>query len=172
MVAAVHTTAARGADDHTEARPMANQNRRFGKSASLFLTMVLLCSFTQRGEAEDMPDSAHIHHAIDYIEFTVTDMDKAKRFYEAAFDWKFNDYGPEYAGIQKEGGEAGGLRLASEVVTGGPLVVLYSDDLDMTLSSVREAGGQITTEPFDFPGGRRFHFKDPSGNELAVYSTK
>ncbi|HVS15660.1 MAG TPA: VOC family protein [Thermoanaerobaculia bacterium] len=119
-----------------------------------------------------MTTDSHIHHSIDYIEFAVTDMAQAKRFYAAAFDWSFNDYGPDYAGIQKQGGEAGGLRLEPEVSTGGPLVILYSTDLDMTLTKVREAGGRIIKEPFDFPGGRRFHFQDPSGHELAVWSDK
>jgi predicted enzyme related to lactoylglutathione lyase len=119
-----------------------------------------------------MTEKGHIHHAIDYIEFSVTDMTQSKRFYEAAFGWKFNDYGPTYAGIQKQGGEAGGLRLDSKVSPGGPLVILYSNDLEMTNAKVRQAGGRITKEPFDFPGGRRFHFADPSGNELAVWSEK
>ena len=114
----------------------------------------------------------HTHHAIDYIEFVVTDMEDSKRFYKAAFDWKFNDYGPEYAGIQREGGEAGGFRLDTKMSTGGPLVILYSDNLATTLTQVREAGGRIVKEPFAFPGGRRFHFQDPSGNELAVWSEK
>lgn len=118
-----------------------------------------------------MADNGHTHHEIDYIEFVVTDMARSKRFYEAAFDWQFNEYGPDYAGIRKQqGGEAGGLRVGSEVSAGGPLVILYSDDLETTLTRVRDAGGQITQEPFEFPGGRRFHFKDPSGNELAVWS--
>ena len=119
-----------------------------------------------------MADPIHVHHSIDYIEFAVTDMAESKRFYEAAFDWKFSDYGPGYAGIQKQGGEAGGLRLESEVATGGPLVILYSNDLETTLAKVREAGGRILKEPYDFPGGHRFHFEDPSGNELAVYAEK
>lgn len=117
-------------------------------------------------------NSGHVHHSIDYIEFTVTDMAKAKSFYGAAFGWKFNDYGPEYAGIQKETGEAGGLRLDKKVSTGGPLVILYSDDLDKTFAKVKEARGEITQPPFVFPGGRRFHFKDLSGNELAVWAKK
>jgi len=111
------------------------------------------------------------HHVIDYIEFPVLDISKAKRFYGEAFGWKFNDYGPDYAGIQKEGGgEVGGFRLDGKVESGGPLVVLYSKDLTGTLAGVKKAGGRIVKEPFDFPGGRRFHFKDPSGNELAVWS--
>ena len=119
-----------------------------------------------------MADNGHIHHAIDYIEFVVTDMVQAKRFYEAAFGLRFNDYGPDYAGIRKQDGEAGGLRREAVVATGGPLVILYSNDLETSLTRVREAGGRITREPFDFPGGRRFHFQDPSGNELAVWSEK
>jgi hypothetical protein len=120
-----------------------------------------------------MAEGTHNHHEINYIEFSVTDMARSKEFYAAAFGWKFNDYGPDYAGIQKQqGGEVGGLRLQSEVAAGGPLVILYSSDLEATLNLVREAGGQIVVEPFEFPGGRRFQFKDPSGNELAVWTDK
>lgn len=119
-----------------------------------------------------MTNESRIHHGIDYIEFGVTDMVESKRFYQAAFDWGFNDYGPEYAGIQKQGGEAGGLLLVPAVSPGGPLVILYSADLETSLSRVRKAGGRITKEPFGFPGGRRFQFADPSGNELAVWSQK
>jgi predicted enzyme related to lactoylglutathione lyase len=110
------------------------------------------------------------HHAIDYIEITVRDVAAAKRFYSAAFGWQFNDYGPAYAGIKGVDGEVGGLRQALEVRTGGPLVVLYSKDLAKTLQAVQAAGGKIVREPFAFPGGRRFQFTDPSGNELGVWS--
>ena|SRR5690606_13734604 len=114
-----------------------------------------------------------IHHEINYIEFQVRDMDAAKRFYQAAFNWKFNDYGPGYAGIQKHnGGEIGGFRLTDQVATGGALVILYSRDLDSSLAAVNASGGNVTAEPFAFPGGRRFHFRDPSGNELAVWAEK
>ena len=111
------------------------------------------------------------HHAIDYIEFGVTDMAAAQAFYAGAFGWSFTAYGDEYAGIQGEGREVGGLRLEAQVARGGPLVVLFSEDLEATLARVEAAGGVITTAPFDFPGGRRFHFTDPSGNELAVWAT-
>jgi predicted enzyme related to lactoylglutathione lyase len=97
-------------------------------------------------------------------------MSEAKRFYGAAFGWAFNDYGPDYAGIQGPGREMGGLRRDEVVRAGGPLVVLYSRALEDTLAKVKDAGGRIVTEPFSFPGGRRFHFADPSGNELAVWS--
>lgn len=111
----------------------------------------------------------HTHHTIDYIEFSVLDITDAKRFYSAVFGWQFNEYGPEYVGIQKAGGgEVGGLAQAAKVTRGGVLVVLYSKDLEASLKAVVDAGGVIVTPPFEFPGGKRFHFTDPSGNELAV----
>ena len=116
-------------------------------------------------------DAAHTHHAIDYIELSVRDVAAAKRFYAAAFGWQFNDYGPGYAGISGTGREIGGLAQTDSVATGGPLVVLYSRDLDATVAAVRAAGGEIVRTPYSFPGGRRFHFRDPSGNELGVWST-
>jgi predicted enzyme related to lactoylglutathione lyase len=114
--------------------------------------------------------SAHTHHAIDYIEIPVTDIDAAKAFYAAAFGWSLVDYGPDYAGIQGDGKEMGGLRRDAEVRPGGPLVVLYSDDLDASVEAVTGAGGTIVEPIYPFPGGRRFHFADPAGNELAVWS--
>jgi predicted enzyme related to lactoylglutathione lyase len=111
----------------------------------------------------------HTHHAIDYVEITVSDLAAAKQFYTAAFGWAFNDYGPAYAGIQGPERELGGL-TQGEPTPGGPLVVLYSEDLDASLAAVKEAGGAITKEIFSFPGGRRFQFSDPSGNQLAVWA--
>ena len=120
-----------------------------------------------------MTDSTHRHHAIDYIELTVTDLDRAKRFYGEAFGWEFNDYGPAYAGIRSPSGdgEVGGLTPdADGPRAGGPLVLLFSADLDRTLAAVEEAGGEVVQVPYAFPGGRRFHFRDPSGNELGVWA--
>ena len=111
----------------------------------------------------------HTHHAIDYIEITVTDMDAAKAFYTSAFGWSLTDYGPEYAGIGGDGSEQGGLRLDAATE---PLVILYSDNLEATLEAVTEAGGTIAKPIESFPGGRRFHFTDPAGNELAVWSER
>ena len=110
------------------------------------------------------------HHAIDYIEFSVADMAEAKQFYGDAFGWEFNEYGPGYVGIKQGDGEAGGLRKVDAVAVGGPLVVLYSGDLPATLAAVEAAGGRIVQDIFEFPGGRRFQFLDPSDNELAVYT--
>ena len=120
--------------------------------------------------SDPTPPAEHRHHSIDYLELAVTDMGAAQRFYTEAFGWEFTQYGPDYAGIKKPGGEAGGLRKEASVTRGGPLPVLFSQDLDATLAGVRGAGGEICAEPFEFPGGRRFHFLDPSGNELAVWA--
>ena len=115
----------------------------------------------------------HQHHAIDYIELAVVDMADARRFYAVAFGWEFNDYGPDYTGIRRAGGgEVGGMRLDSSVQRGGPLVILYSDDIDASVKAVEAAGGEIVKAPFVFPGCRRVHFRDPAGNELAVWSPK
>jgi predicted enzyme related to lactoylglutathione lyase len=117
-------------------------------------------------------DIAHVHHAIDYIEIAVTDMDAAKDFYASAFGWSLVDYGPDYAGIQVDAKEVGGLRRDSEVRVGGPLVILYSEDLEGSVEAVTAAGGTILKPIYAFPGGRRFHFADPAGNELAVWSDR
>lgn len=114
--------------------------------------------------------NVHVHHAIDYVEIAVTDLEAAKAFYSSAFGWTLVDYGPEYAGIQGDGKEQGGLRSDTEVRAGGPLVVLYSDDLEATAEAVTAAGGAIVAPIYAFPGGRRFHFADPAGNELGVWS--
>jgi predicted enzyme related to lactoylglutathione lyase len=130
------------------------------------------CNGSEKLEETALDASKHSHNAIDYIEFTVTDMAESKAFYSAAFDWKFNDYGPDYAGIQGDGREAGGFTVGARPNAGGSLVILFSEELDESLAKVRAAGGVIVTEPFEFPGGRRFHFTDPSGNELAVWAYK
>lgn len=112
--------------------------------------------------------SQHMHHSMDYIEFTVTDLPIAKKFFSEAFGWEFTDYAPVYAGIKGPDREVGGLTVG-EVNPGGPLVVLFSENLEDTLEKVESAGGRIVKEIFDFPGGRRFHFQEPSGNEMAVW---
>ena len=114
----------------------------------------------------------NVHHAINYIELNVTDLAAARAFYSAAFGWEFNEYGPAYAGIRSPDGEGevGGLNGTEAPVPGGPLVLLFSDDLDATVSAVEQAGGGVVAAPYEFPGGRRFHFSDPSGNVLGVWS--
>lgn len=108
---------------------------------------------------------------IDYIEFPVTDMEAAKQFYAGVFGWEMKDWGPDYASF-KDGRLDGGFRAATEVARGGSLVVLYSTDLEGIKATIESHGGKIVQDIFEFPGGRRFHFLDPSGNELAVWSDR
>jgi uncharacterized protein len=108
---------------------------------------------------------------IDYIEFPALDIAKTKAFYTGVFGWKFTDYGPDYTSFE-DGRLAGGFYRRGPVAAGGPLVVIYAGDLAGVQAKVQAAGGAIVKEIFSFPGGRRFHFTDPSGNELAVWSDK
>ena len=107
----------------------------------------------------------------DYIEFTVHDIAKAKAFYGAVFGWTFTDYGPSYASFD-DGRVGGGFTSDGAVHPGGPLMVFYAADLDATQARVKACGGTIVKLPFAFPGGRRFHFTDPDGYEVAVWSDK
>ncbi len=106
---------------------------------------------------------------IDYVEFSATDIEATKRFYTEVFGWKFEDYGPDYTAF-RDGRMGGGFARVDQMVRGGPLVVIYASDLESVLESVKTAGGRITKKIFSFPGGRRFQFADPNGNELAVWS--
>jgi uncharacterized protein len=106
---------------------------------------------------------------IDYIEFPAQDAAKAKEFYAAAFGWKFEDYGPQYTSFH-DGRLAGGFSADESERPAKPLVVIYAADLEAAQRAVEQAGGKITRPVFSFPGGRRFHFTDPGGNELAVWS--
>jgi len=106
---------------------------------------------------------------IDYVELTVADVERSKAFYGSSFGWTFKDYGPTYCEF-RDGRLTGGFTQGSQPTAGGPLVVLYADDLAGAKRRVEAAGGRIAKPPFDFPGGQRFHFLDPDGYELAVWS--
>ncbi|MGB3875967.1 MAG: VOC family protein [Shinella zoogloeoides] len=109
---------------------------------------------------------------IDYIEFNVSDIAKSKAFYGGAFGWTFTDYGPDYCEFQ-DGRLTGGFTTTAPVAAGGgPLVILFADDLEDALARIETAGGKIVRPIFAFPGGRRFHFADPDGYELAVWSDR
>jgi uncharacterized protein len=107
------------------------------------------------------------HEQIQYIEFLSNDLARAKKFYTDAFGWTFTDYGPDYAAF--EGDHVDGGFTTGQPVKGSVLVILYSEKLEDTKSKVEKAGGKIVKEIFSFPGGRRFHFEDMDGNELAVW---
>lgn len=116
------------------------------------------------------PNAAN-DHRIDYIEMPATDIAATKQFYATAFGWKFTDYGPDYTSFE-DGRLAGGFAKGRAAPPGGALIVIYAVDLADAERRVRSAGGKIVKPPFTFPGGRRFHFADPSGNELAVWSER
>ena len=109
---------------------------------------------------------------IDYLEFPASDFEATKTFYRTVFDWEFTDYGPDYCSFE-DGKLTGGFyksELRSTTEGGAVLVVLYATKLEDTLERVLAAGGKEQKPIFSFPGGRRFHFLDPHGNELAVWS--
>jgi len=106
---------------------------------------------------------------INYIEFKAHDLEAIKAFYTAAFDWKFTDYGPTYTAFENSG-VAGGFEKTDDDIVNGALVVLYHSDLEGIRAKVKATGGKIVKDIFSFPGGRRFHFMDPGGNELAIWS--
>ncbi|MBA2390903.1 MAG: VOC family protein [Geodermatophilaceae bacterium] len=109
-----------------------------------------------------------MHEPIDYIELPGGDLAATKSFYTDAFGWGFTDFGPTYAGFQGAGLD-GGLAGGDAATSAAPLVLLKADDLDDALERVTTSGGTITAPIFEFPGGRRFHFRDPAGNELGVW---
>lgn len=112
------------------------------------------------------------HDKINYIEFPARNIEATKAFFSKAFAWSFQDYGPEYTSFSNAG-IAGGFfkaEVSGSAENGSALIVLYSNDLESTYSRVVDAGGNILKEIFSFPGGRRFHFTEPSGNEFAVWS--
>ena len=106
---------------------------------------------------------------IDYIELPATDISATKQFYNSAFGWKFEDYGPDYTSFF-DGRLAGGFTRGIPGPARGLLLVIYASDLAAAQKKIESAGGKIVKEIFSFPGGRRFHFADPNGNELAVWS--
>lgn len=111
---------------------------------------------------------------INYIEFPACNFSATKAFFSQVFDWQFEDYGPEYSAFSNAGIEGGFYQsdLKSRTQHGAALVVFYTEELEKVLAEIQQAGGEICQDIFAFPGGRRFHFVEPSGNEFAVWSDK
>jgi len=109
---------------------------------------------------------------INYVEFPAKDIEATKAFFTKVFGWSFVDYGPDYTAFSGESIDAGFFKSDLTVSTenGSALIVFYSKDLEQTQSKIENAGGSIIKPIFSFPGGRRFHFDDPNGNEYAVWS--
>ena len=112
------------------------------------------------------------HEKIDYVEFPAKNIEATKTFFTTVFSWTFVDYGPEYTAFFNEGINGGFFRseLSASTNKGSVLIVFYSKDLEVTQHKIEEAGGSIVKPIFSFPGGWRFHFTDPNGNEYAVWS--
>ncbi len=112
------------------------------------------------------------HEKINYIEFPARNMEANKAFFATVFGWRFVDYGPDYSAFSNAGIDGGFFQseLSANTKNGSALIVFYSDDLEKTQVKIEDAGGLVVVAIFAFPGGRRFHFTDPSGNEYAVWS--
>lgn len=121
-------------------------------------------------ETPEMVSAEH-DRRLDYVEFGAPDLTAVKQFYGDVFGWQFTDYGPDHTSFG-DGRLNGGFRRRERVAPGGPLVVIFSTDLERMTTAITGAGGRIVQPIFSFPGGRRFHFLDPAGNELAVWSDR
>jgi len=112
------------------------------------------------------------HEKINYVEFPSKDLEATKVFFASVFGWSFVDYGPDYTAFSNEGIDGGFYKsdLSTSAENGAALIVFYSNELEKTESKIERAGGSIIRPVFSFPGGRRFHFGDPNGNEYAVWS--
>lgn len=113
------------------------------------------------------------HEKINYLELPARDLEKVKTFFTEVFAWEFTDYGPEYTAFSNSAGLDGGFfksEQASSTQNGAALIVFYSENLEQTQAKIEQANGDIVKPIFAFPGGRRFHFSDPNGNEFAVWS--
>ena len=112
------------------------------------------------------------HEKINYLELPAKDLEATKAFFTQVFNWKFTDYGPEYTAFDNQGIEGGFFKadLAADTKNGSALIVFYSENLEATMEKISAAGGKIVKDIFAFPGGRRFHFSEPSGSEFAVWS--
>ena len=111
---------------------------------------------------------------VDYVEWPARDFAAVQAFYAQVFGWTFTDFGPEYTAFSDEGLDGGFFKsdLSVSADNGSALIVLYSDTLELTQAKIKAAGGTIIKPVFSFPGGHRFHFSDPNGNEYAVWSDK
>jgi predicted enzyme related to lactoylglutathione lyase len=112
------------------------------------------------------------HEKLDYVEFAAKDLKLTSDFFHTAFAWQFTWYGDDYVSFSNQGLNGGFYRADLKTLEdeGGALLIFYSTDLESTMQKVKRAGGEITKLPFTFPGGRRFHFYEPSGNEFGVWS--
>ena len=141
----------------------------------LALVLSLLVASTSAHNLEEIENgSAKMtnHNKINYIEIPAKNIEATKAFFSEVFAWSFVDYGPDYCSFAAQGIDGGFYKSELVVATknGSPLIVLYSNALEATQEKIEQAGGKTIKPIFSFPGGRRFHFSDPNGNEFAVWS--
>jgi len=130
------------------------------------MTAVALFCFSLDKEISTMEA---VNNHINYIEFKAKDLEAIKQFYSSVFDWTFTDYGPTYTSFSNSGVQ-GGFEFTEGEIANGVLVVLHHSNLEEVIAKIKAAGGTISLDVFSFPGGKRFHFLDPSGNELSVWT--
>ena len=136
---------------------------------SLFIAST---SANNLGDIKDGSTEVTKNNKINYIEIPAKNIEATKTFFSDVFGWSFVDYGPDYSSFAAQGVDGGFFKsdLVVSTSNGSPLIVLYSDLLETTQANIEKAGGKIVKPIFSFPGGRRFHFSDPNGNEFAVWS--
>lgn len=145
------------------------------KNTGIIAILLLACSIAHAdNQSQNTKEEAKLnkHEKINYVEFPSKDLEITKKFFIEAFGWSFVDYGPEYVAFTNEGLDGGFFKsdLNSSSEKGSTLIVLYSNKLEATQTKIVKAGGKIIKPIFSFPGGRRFHFTDPNGNEYAAWS--
>jgi hypothetical protein len=143
-----------------------------------YFLVLVLSLFVTNSVAQNLNEIKHRdievnkNNKINYIEIPAKDIKATKVFFSKVFGWSFVDYGPDYCSFGGQGVDGGFFKsdLVVSTKNGSPLIVLYNNSLETTLEIIEKAGGQIVKPIFSFPGGRRFHFSDPNGNEFAVWS--
>ena len=143
-----------------------------------YILLLFVCLFVAGVNAQDVEGAKSgsvkmtKNNKVNYIEIPAKDIEATKAFFTEVFGWTFVDYGPDYSSFGDQGVDGGFYKSDLVVSTekGSPLIILYSDQLEATRDKIKKAGGEIIKPIFSFPGGRRFHFGDPNGNEFAVWS--
>lgn len=140
---------------------------------ALALSLFIASTNAQKlGEIKDESTDLTKNNKINYIEIPAKNIEATKAFFSEVFGWSFVDYGPDYCSFSAQGIDGGFFTsdLVVSTKSGSPLIVLYNSLLEATQDRIEKAGGKIVKPIFSFPGGRRFHFSDPNGNEFAVWS--
>lgn len=141
---------------------------------AILLSVLMAACSTIENHSEKLSrnNQMNAHNKINYLEIPAKNIESAKKFFGEVFGWSFVDYGPDYCSFSNQGIDGGFFKSELTVSTknGSALIVFYSNNLEVTQSKIEASGGTVVKPIFSFPGGRRFHFADPNGNEYAVWS--